>query len=922
MLKKVRTLSSYCFTFLFLTLFLLGSPPSLADPENKKIKGYIDGIASTYVFTVEGRVIRATSETVYKDGSLADIQPGHYAEIKGERLTDGSTEASEIKFKPIRNVELDDIDVSGGGVKGPLAFALVTSYEFDGSLDRSTGFEGTITGTGSTDDASRIRQIRFPRNPAPMYILETSADGDTIDLTTGQYPVITSLRTIVTADDLLGINRNEPKREYYATLLTTLATDIAVANATDSNVNGVIDPSEFLSALAAAESLVVSTVGFGMDENIDIFNTPPLVNSSTETAEDQEAATQYRAAIEALTAIVYQIQEFTGDTGVSTDEVLTSLASDLSDGLIDGQVNGELVGTYDQNALDVFETDPLSLPIPNTTSTVADVPDLLVEETADTRQTAPNPTPEPVVISPVETNPDIDGDGVPNAQDAFPEDPNLFTFDDADGDGWPVGQDPDDNDPEVPVEIFIDTDGDGFANEGGLNPDSDDDGDGVSDVNELIGAITDPLVQDTDGDGALDGADLFPLDPTVAFDSDNDGVPNSVTAGQIVLTTANGVGADAYVDNDPVARDTNFGSSDVIQIRNDGDNTDGFHRHGYVKFDINGISSNFAAASFSVSLVEGFLSLDPELADEQDLPGFWDIEIYGLNDDIDADQWSEAGINWNNAPGGNGSQNTFNPDFTLLGVVSALGKGAGDTLSLTGLALHDFIKADTDGYITLGLRRANTTATETSGVLASKEYADLPAPALTLDIGTLSDNCTLLANPDQSDIDNDGFGDICDSDVDGDGAANDTDLDDDNDGVPDDEDAFPLDASESVDTDADGIGNNADTDDDGDGFADADDAFPLDDAEWLDTDGDGTGNNADTDDDNDGYADTDDAFPLDANEWLDTDGDGIGNNADTDDDGDGYADTDDAFPLDGAEWLDTDNDGIGNSADTDDDGDG
>jgi PKD repeat protein len=55
-----------------------------------------------------------------------------------------------------------------------------------------------------------------------------------------------------------------------------------------------------------------------------------------------------------------------------------------------------------------------------------------------------------------------------------------------------------------------------------------------------------------------------------------------------------------------------------------------------------------------------------------------------------------------------------------------------------------------------------------------------------------------------------------------------TPSDDDGDGVADVDDAFPLDASESVDTDSDGIGNNADTDDDGDGVADVDDAFPLD----------------------------------------------------------------------------------------------
>jgi subtilisin family serine protease len=112
------------------------------------------------------------------------------------------------------------------------------------------------------------------------------------------------------------------------------------------------------------------------------------------------------------------------------------------------------------------------------------------------------------------------------------------------------------------------------------------------------------------------------------------------------------------------------------------------------------------------------------------------------------------------------------------------------------------------------------------------------------------------------------------------------------------DDAFPLDAAETLDTDGDGTGNNADLDDDNDGVNDVDDAFPLDATETLDTDGDGTGNNADLDDDNDGVNDVDDAFPLDAAETLDTDGDGTGNNADLDDDNDGVVDADDERPLD------------------------
>ena len=83
-----------------------------------------------------------------------------------------------------------------------------------------------------------------------------------------------------------------------------------------------------------------------------------------------------------------------------------------------------------------------------------------------------------------------------------------------------------------------------------------------------------------------------------------------------------------------------------------------------------------------------------------------------------------------------------------------------------------------------------------------------------------------------------------------------TQADDDGDGVNNVQDAFPKDASETLDTDDDGIGNNADEDDDGDGVADDIDLFPLDPSESEDFDGDGIGNNADTDDDGDGVSDS------------------------------------------------------------------
>jgi len=169
------------------------------------------------------------------------------------------------------------------------------------------------------------------------------------------------------------------------------------------------------------------------------------------------------------------------------------------------------------------------------------------------------------------------------------------------------------------------------------------------------------------------------------------------------------------------------------------------------------------------------------------------------------------------------------------------------------------------------------------------------------------------------DLDLDGIGDIEDTDDDGDG-------------VLDNDDAFPLDATESVDTDTDWIGNNADTDDDNDEVPDADDAFPLDAAESVDTDGDGTGNNADSDDDNDEVPDADDAFPLDAAESVDTDDDGVGDNADVfpedpseaaDDDSDGVGDNGDNCPITAnSDQLNTDGDAEGDACDADDDNDG
>jgi hypothetical protein len=89
-------------------------------------------------------------------------------------------------------------------------------------------------------------------------------------------------------------------------------------------------------------------------------------------------------------------------------------------------------------------------------------------------------------------------------------------------------------------------------------------------------------------------------------------------------------------------------------------------------------------------------------------------------------------------------------------------------------------------------------------------------------------------------------------------------------------DAFPLDASETVDSDADGVGDNSD-------------AFPDDATESLDSDSDSIGDNADN------------CPSLSNTTQLNTDGDTEGDACDSDDDNDGFSD--DQEELDGTDPL-------------------
>lgn len=121
---------------------------------------------------------------------------------------------------------------------------------------------------------------------------------------------------------------------------------------------------------------------------------------------------------------------------------------------------------------------------------------------------------------------DLDGDGVNNEDDLYPEDPNEWQ--DSDGDDIGDNADPDDDNDGVldeaddfptEPEYAYDQDGDGTADQ----EDEDLDGDGVPNKEEIKNG-TNAMVADTDGDGVNDGSDHFPTDPNEWNDQDGDGI--------------------------------------------------------------------------------------------------------------------------------------------------------------------------------------------------------------------------------------------------------------------------------------------------------------------------------------------------------------------------------------------------------------
>lgn len=268
------------------------------------------------------------------------------------------------------------VALGGSAVKGPLANARVEVFALDTT---KADLKGDPVTTGTTNAQAQFTGINLNAENAPYLLVVTAVDGQTTDISTGRMPIIPKLSTVITKEMLSG---DADTADIYATPLTSMAVEV-VANQAQVNQGQVTN--ETLNArLKNAQNQVKTTLGFGLEQDVDIFTSAPLLTEDTDTTDEQEDVAKYRLAIEALSAVVAKIAEDTSEIDSATDALL-ALAKDLGDGELDGQAGGVSIaelGSYDVTELDDIDLDTLN--VPGTETSVNDIETVLREDLEDT----------------------------------------------------------------------------------------------------------------------------------------------------------------------------------------------------------------------------------------------------------------------------------------------------------------------------------------------------------------------------------------------------------------------------------------------------------------------------------------------------------------------------------------------------------
>ncbi|WP_101758715.1 hypothetical protein [Oceanicoccus sp. KOV_DT_Chl] len=428
--------------------------------------------------------------------------------------------------------------VQGAAVKGPITGGEVAIYRYDSS---AADFKGELLDTGETNANAEIVGLEIPVSITDeenfleqLFIIEVT--GGT-ELTTGNAPVIESLRAIVTGQDY---STDSP---FYVTPLTTFMLAILSNDRTDEPM---------VIKINNAQNRALAAFGFGLLDNVrNLAVLPPIITEGG----DASKALAYRTAIESFSAITLLLKQqalIDASIDVSADELIRQMAADVVDGTIDGvDENGGSTLTalsVIANLQAVITSDPAALKIPGTNTLISSLIDILVQESSTVAPRAAAPVVANITLPATKAAKggvnDVDGDGVIDGYDPFPNDGTRSIDADKDGFADDAGLSDRDLFPNDPTE-WADRDGDGTGDNGDACPDDaseqlDTDGDGVCDntdynpTNPAIKIICDDTslsisirtaancFQDSDNDGVINPLDRFPNNPRENADTDQD----------------------------------------------------------------------------------------------------------------------------------------------------------------------------------------------------------------------------------------------------------------------------------------------------------------------------------------------------------------------------------------------------------------
>ena len=284
-----------------------------------------------------------------------------YADIDSDSSASNSTMGSNELRIAAENVE--DIPISAAGIQGPLAFADAKIYAFDPSFPDFYDKNAPISSAISSQFAE-IDGLSVPSSIQLPYIL-TVGGNSAIDLNSGTAPVISTLVTVITKEMLAG------NRPFYATALTTLVFHMARHGSSAS-----ADATSFIQQVRDASSIVSLTFALSEDVDIDVFESPLVINDATVTPTAQQEAVHHRAAVEAFAAKVYELSSSLEN--VTPDSLIERLALDLqSDGVIDNSADGTPIGGIDPA---ILNQDSMTLTIPNSPYRVENIIELMEAE--------------------------------------------------------------------------------------------------------------------------------------------------------------------------------------------------------------------------------------------------------------------------------------------------------------------------------------------------------------------------------------------------------------------------------------------------------------------------------------------------------------------------------------------------------------